>query len=126
MRAASTASLSRVSCVPRLPISPRVRSTIATRRPRAASTASVPPITSSASSGWAHIPATSKSGTAVRALAERALVEALVLGDDAVRVEERSGARPRGLAQAAAVLVVLQDLDRPRRHALDVAHGKEK
>src|SRR5437667_10692409 len=126
MRAASTASFSRVSCAPRLPISPRVRSTIATRRPRAASTASVPPMTSSASSGCAHIPTTSKSATAVRTLAERALVEPLVLGDDAVGVEERRGPGAGGLAQAPAVLVVLQDLDRPRGHAFDVAHGKKE
>ena len=60
MRAASTASAARVSGVPRLPLSPRVRSTSATRRPRAPSSASVPPITSSASSGCAQRPATWK------------------------------------------------------------------
>ena len=55
----------RVSGVPRLPDSPRVKSTSATRRPAAVARATVPPMMSSASSGCAQIPAMS-NGTKPR------------------------------------------------------------
>ena len=64
MAAAASASAARISGVPRLPASPRVRSTRATLRPFAVSRARVPPMASSASSGWAQIAARSNPLTA--------------------------------------------------------------
>src|SRR5271165_677125 len=60
MRAASSASQARSSTVPRVPISPCVRSRMAVRRPRSAILSSVPPQVCSTSSRWAAMARMSK------------------------------------------------------------------
>src|SRR4051812_2372960 len=122
MRAAAAASFSRVSGVPRLPHSPRVRSTRATRDPRAAWMARVPPITSSASSGCAQMPTMSKS---LPAATHHLLVEPLVLRHHAVGAEEALRAAAGAPAHLAPALGVLQELDRAMGHAVDVAHRQQ-